>query len=94
MYRVEEGWCLNRRAVHAVITDVLPRLSGFDPGPIHVRFVVDQVALERILFRLLGFSPVIIFPPMFHVRLHINTNFSPKRTGERRLETFIHSNAV
>ena len=73
LYRLEEGWRWNRCAARVVIPDVLPRLSGFDPWPIRVRFVVDQVTLERILFRVLGFSPVVIIPPMLHV--HLNTNF-------------------
>jgi hypothetical protein len=57
------------------MADVLTRLSGFDPRPVRVRLVVDEVALERILLRVLVFSPVIIIPPMLHVHLHLSTNF-------------------
>jgi hypothetical protein len=33
-----------------------PRRPGFDPGSVHVGFVVDKVALEQVLPWVLGFS--------------------------------------
>lgn len=68
-------FCVVEKKVGVEIPYVLPRLSGFDPYPIRVRFVVDQVTLERIFFRVLGFSLVVIIPPMLLVHLHLNTNF-------------------
>jgi hypothetical protein len=35
-----------------------PRRPGFDPGPVHVGFVVDKVALGQGFPRVLRFSPV------------------------------------
>jgi hypothetical protein len=35
----------------------LPQRSGFNPGSLQVRFVVDEVALEQVFLRVLRFSP-------------------------------------
>jgi hypothetical protein len=35
-----------------------PRRPGFDPGSVHVGFVVDKVALGQVFLRVLRFSPV------------------------------------
>jgi hypothetical protein len=43
-----------------------PRRPGFDPGLVHVRFVVDKVALGQVFLRVLRFSPVNFIPPMLH----------------------------
>jgi hypothetical protein len=43
-----------------------PRRSGFDPGSVHVEFVVDKVALGQVFLRVLRFSPVNFIPPVFH----------------------------
>jgi hypothetical protein len=39
--------------------------------PVHVRFVVDKLALGQALLPVLQFSPVSIIPPMRHT--HLNT---------------------
>jgi hypothetical protein len=36
---------------------------GFDPRLIHVRFLVDKVALEQVFLQIFRFSPVNTIPP-------------------------------
>jgi hypothetical protein len=43
-----------------------PRRPGFDPGSVHVGFVVDEVALGQVFPRALRFSPVNFIPPVLH----------------------------
>jgi hypothetical protein len=43
-----------------------PRRPGFDPGSVHVGFVVDKVALGQVSPRILLFSPVNFIPPVLH----------------------------
>ena len=38
----------------------------FDPGSVHVGFMVDKVALGQVFPRVLRFSPVNFFPPVVH----------------------------
>ena len=44
-----------------------PRRPGFDPRPVHARFVVDKVELGQVSLSVLRFS-VSIIPPMLHVK--------------------------
>jgi hypothetical protein len=43
-----------------------PRRPGFDPGSVHVGYVVDKVALGQVFPRELRFSPVNFIPPVLH----------------------------
>jgi hypothetical protein len=43
-----------------------PRRPGFDPGSVHVRFVVGKVALGQVFPRVLQFSPVNFISPVLH----------------------------
>jgi hypothetical protein len=43
-----------------------PRRPGFDPGSVHVGFVVDKVALGQVFPQVLGFSPVSFIPLVLH----------------------------
>jgi hypothetical protein len=45
---------------------VLWRRPGFDPGSVHMGFVVDKVALGQVFLRVLRFSPVNFIPPVLH----------------------------
>jgi hypothetical protein len=49
-----------------LVAGLLPRRSGFDPGWVHVGFVVDKVALGQVFPLLLLFSPVSFIPPVLH----------------------------
>ena len=42
------------------------RKPGFDPRSVHVRFVVDKVALGQVFPRVLRFSPVRFIPSLLH----------------------------
>ena len=43
-----------------------PRRPSFDPGSVHVVFVVDKVALGQVFPRVLQFSPVNFIPLVLH----------------------------
>jgi hypothetical protein len=43
-----------------------PPTAGFDPGSVHVGFVVDRVAPGQVFLRVLRFSPVNFIPPVLH----------------------------
>jgi len=49
-------------------TILLPRLTGFDPGSVHVRFMAEKTALGQVV-RILGLSPVstILTVPHAHI---------------------------
>jgi hypothetical protein len=49
-----------------LVAGLSPRRSGFDPGSVHVEFVVDKVALGQVFPRVLRFSPVNFIPPVLH----------------------------
>jgi len=75
------------------MTSPLPRRSGFDPGPVHVGFVADEVAPVQVSLPVLRLSPVSITVPMLHTFLHIDTTFI-RRTSGRRVGTFRQSRAL
>jgi hypothetical protein len=46
-----------------LVAGLSPRRPGFDPGSVHVGFVVDKVAMVQVFFsRVLRFSPVNFIP--------------------------------
>jgi len=45
-----------------LVADFSPRRSGFDSGSLHVRFVLDRVALRNVSV-VLRYSPVHKIPP-------------------------------
>jgi hypothetical protein len=49
-----------------LVAGLSPRRPGFDPGSVHVGFVVDKVALGHVFPRVLRFSLVNFIPPMLH----------------------------
>jgi len=62
------------------------RWSGFDPRSVHMRFVVDRVALGQVSIRTLRFLSLLI-PTLLYTHLHLHVAF-PSRTNERSLRTF------
>jgi hypothetical protein len=54
-----------------IVTTLSLRRSRFNPGPVHVRFVVDELALGQVLLPVLRF-PVSIIPPVLHTHLYLN----------------------
>ena len=47
-----------------LVAGLLPQRTGFDPGSVHVGFVVDKVTLG-----VLRFSPVSFIPPVLHYKV-------------------------
>jgi hypothetical protein len=50
---------------------VSPQNPGFDFSSVHVRLVMDKVALWEFSLQVLQFSPVSIIPPMLHTHSYI-----------------------
>jgi hypothetical protein len=63
-----------------------PRRDGFDPRAVHVRYVVEKVALGQVFFRVLRLSPVNIIPAMLHTHVYLDTAVT--RKNGRSLGTF------
>jgi hypothetical protein len=51
-----------------LVAGLSSRRPGFDPGSVHVGFVLDKVALEQVFTRVLRFSPVNFIPPVLHYK--------------------------
>jgi hypothetical protein len=49
-----------------LVAGLSPRRLGFDPGSVHVGFVVDKVVLGQVFPRVLRFSPVNFIPSVLH----------------------------
>jgi hypothetical protein len=51
-----------------LVAGLSPRRLGFDPGSVHVEFLMDKVALGQVPPppRVLRFSPVTFIPPVLH----------------------------
>jgi hypothetical protein len=59
--------CLRR-----LVVGLSSRRHAFDPTSVHVRFVVDKVALRHISVRVIRFCPVSIIPsPHIQLQLHV-----------------------
>jgi hypothetical protein len=59
----------NQKAVtwlRRLVGGLSPRKPGFDPGSVHVGFVVDKMALGQAFLRVLQFSAVNFIPPVLH----------------------------
>jgi hypothetical protein len=62
------------------------RRPWFDPSSVHVRIVVDKVALGQGFIRALLLSRVIIIPPTLRTHLHLHVALT-RRTSGRSLKT-------
>jgi hypothetical protein len=61
-------------------------LSGFNPRSVHVRSIVDKVALgDRLYSEYFGSFPASIIPQMLHTRFHLRAVFT-RRTKEKTCE--------
>ena len=61
--------------------------ARFLPRPVHVRFLVETMALVRGSFRVHRFSPVITIPPVMDTHLHLHVTVT-RRTKGRSLWNF------
>jgi len=67
------NFCCNKEAVPLLrrpVAGLLLRRSGFDPGSVHVRFVVEKVAMRQVFLRVLPVRRVSINPLMLHAHFH------------------------
>jgi hypothetical protein len=53
-----------------LVVDNSPQRPGFAPGPVHVGFVVDKVALGQVSVRVIQFSPVGLIPPLLSTPIY------------------------
>lgn len=58
------------------------RTSGFDPVPVHVKFVADNAALGQVFLRVVPFSLASIIPLMLQTRLHFNLTLIRRTSGQ------------
>ena len=54
-----------------LIADLSPRRHGFSPGPVHVCYVIKEVALEQVFLLVRQFLLVTVIPPLLHIRSFI-----------------------
>jgi hypothetical protein len=66
-----------------IVAGLSPRRLGFDPGSVHMGFLVDKVALGLDFPRVLRFSPVSFIPPVLH--------YKEKRKKNNHLQTWLHN---
>ena len=82
-----------------LVAGLSPEKPGFDPRTIHVRPVMDQMALVQVSLPVLQLSPVSIIPPTLHTPLsviipptlhsHLQVQVAlTRRTNERILGNF------
>jgi len=64
------------------------RRPGYDLGSVHVRGVVDEVALGRCFLRVIWFDPVSVISPALHIHLILHVART-RRTNGRSLGTCI-----
>jgi len=82
-----------RHAPGRLVAGPTPRSPGFDPKTVHVRWVVDKVALERVFLRVLQFLPVTVTPPELHTHLHLHDFLITQTKGRMcgNLQSSAHS---
>jgi hypothetical protein len=54
--------------LRGLVAGFSPRRPWFDPGSVHVGFVVNKVVLEQDFPRVLWFSPVNFIPPLLYYK--------------------------
>jgi hypothetical protein len=58
-----------------------PRSPGFDSRSVHVRFVVDKVALRQGFLLVLRCFPFSIIPPMLHTHFYLHVALTRRTNG-------------
>ena len=78
--------------VRRLVAALSPRRLGFDPGSVHVGFVVDKVAEGQVFLRVFLFTPAIIHP-MVH-NSYASSRCSYQKDKRAKPVNFPKSNAV
>jgi hypothetical protein len=67
---LQRGWVSNIKLavpwLRRLVASLSSRRLGFEPGSVHVGFVVDKAALGQVFPRLLRFSHVNFITPILH----------------------------
>jgi hypothetical protein len=77
--------------INHVDLSLFPWRPEFDLKSVHVRFMVEKVALGQAFVLVLRFLPVSIIPPKLRSRLHVRVQLRvglTRRTNGRSLGTF------
>jgi hypothetical protein len=69
LYRIVSNTWYAVPWLRELVAGLPPRRPGFASGSVHVRFMVDKVALGQVFLRVLRFSPVSIIPPGLHTHI-------------------------
>jgi hypothetical protein len=64
------------------LNGLCPRRQVFDPGSIHVGFVMGEVELGQVFPRILRFAPVELIPPVLHYTEKGNANHLHHRVAQ------------
>jgi hypothetical protein len=88
------GWRLRRtfcfKRIESPVAGVSPWRLGFDPSPVHRRFMLHKVALGSVFLPVLRVFLIIIIPQMLHNHLRLN-NVLIRRTSGQGLRTLKQS---
>jgi hypothetical protein len=68
--------------VLAVVAALSPRRPGFDPRPVHVRFVVDELSLEQMFVQVFRGFPASGGPPMLNTHFHLHLTLTRRTNGQ------------
>jgi hypothetical protein len=60
-----------------------PRRRGFNSRSIHVRFVVQKVAVKKVFLSVTRFPPISTTASMLHTHLQVNTKIIGRTSGQR-----------
>jgi len=77
----------------AVIACLSYHRPGFDPRPVSVKSVVDEVSQAQVFLQVLRLSPVSIIPQLFHTHFPDNTAL-PSKTNGKSLGNCKHSKII
>ena len=73
-FRITETECVNwffNYNSGCLFVGLLPRRLGFHSSPVHLRFLVDKLAVWQVSLLILGHFPVSIIPPVSYTHLHL-----------------------
>jgi hypothetical protein len=74
-------WAWRYLALPGLVDGFSPHRPVFDPVPVHLRFVVDDVSLRQGVRRVIHFSNCSIIPPMLYTHIRSNTAHKDKRAS-------------
>ena len=64
--------------IRGLVAGLPPRGPGFDSRLLHVRYVVEKLTVGQVSHRVLGSSPVTLFPPLLPIHVYLCVAVSKK----------------